>query len=43
MRTLIRDAALRNRLAGNARTWAARFSWEGIAAREKEWLDAESG
>lgn len=43
MRTLIEDEALRNRLAANAREWAARFSWEGIAAREKEWLDARFG
>jgi glycosyltransferase involved in cell wall biosynthesis len=41
--SLIRDDGLRDRLAGNAREWAARFSWEGIAAREAQWLDAELG
>jgi glycosyltransferase involved in cell wall biosynthesis len=41
LRILIEDAGLRNRLAANARDWAARFSWEGIAARERDWLDAQ--
>jgi glycosyltransferase involved in cell wall biosynthesis len=39
MRDFIRDPALRGRLAGNAREWASRFAWEGIATREREWLD----
>jgi glycosyltransferase involved in cell wall biosynthesis len=38
---LILDEDLRKRLAGNAREWAARFSWDGIATREREWLEAE--
>ncbi len=42
LKTLIQDGSLRNRLAGNARAWAARFSWEEIAAREKAWLDGKS-
>ncbi|HKP94909.1 MAG TPA: glycosyltransferase family 4 protein [Fibrobacteria bacterium] len=40
---LIQDGALRRRLGMNAREWAARFTWEGIAAREKAWLDGSLG
>jgi glycosyltransferase involved in cell wall biosynthesis len=43
LETLIGDEVLRKRLAGNAREWAARFSWDGIAMREREWLEAELG
>lgn len=42
LKTLIQDVSLRNRLAGNGRAWAGRFSWEEIAAREKAWLDAKT-
>ncbi len=43
MRDLIADATLRRKLAGNGRDWAARFTWEGIAAREREWLGTALG
>ena len=43
LRGLIEDEAWRRRLAGNAREWAARFSWDGVAAREREWLEANLG
>jgi glycosyltransferase involved in cell wall biosynthesis len=36
---LIEDAALRRRLGTDAREWASRFTWDGIAEREREWLD----
>lgn len=35
---LIGDAALRGELGRNAREWAARFTWDGIAARELAWI-----
>ncbi len=40
---LIGDEDLRRELGRNARDWAARFSWDGIAAREKAWLDKGPG
>ena len=40
MRALIEDSGLRRKLAGNAREWAARFAWEGVAEREREWLES---
>lgn len=39
MRDLIADASLRQRLGENARKWASRFTWEGVAQREWEWLE----
>jgi glycosyltransferase involved in cell wall biosynthesis len=38
METLITDPELRRRLGADARVWAARFTWDGIALREREWL-----
>jgi glycosyltransferase involved in cell wall biosynthesis len=36
---LIEDAALRRRLGSDAREWASRFTWDGIAERERQWLE----
>ncbi|MDQ3001526.1 MAG: glycosyltransferase family 4 protein [Fibrobacterota bacterium] len=38
MESLIRDDSLRRDLGANAREWASRFTWEGVAARERDWL-----
>ncbi|MDB5105069.1 MAG: glycosyl transferase group 1 [Fibrobacteres bacterium] len=39
---LIEDGALRRELGRNARQWASRFTWDGIAARERAWLEEQS-
>lgn len=36
---LIEDADLRRRLGTGAREWASRFTWDGIAERERLWLE----
>lgn len=36
---LIEDADLRRRLGADAREWASRFTWDGIAERERKWLE----
>ncbi|MEO7425107.1 MAG: glycosyltransferase family 4 protein [Fibrobacteria bacterium] len=38
LRQMLSDAALRDLLGANARIWASRFTWEGIAEREMQWL-----
>lgn len=43
MREFIEDAGMRRRLEGNAREWASRFTWDGVAAREREWLGSDPG
>lgn len=40
---LIEDGNLRRELGKNAREWAVRFTWNDIAAREKDWLDGSLG
>jgi glycosyltransferase involved in cell wall biosynthesis len=37
---LIADADLRRKMGSDAREWASRFTWESIAKREREWLEA---
>jgi glycosyltransferase involved in cell wall biosynthesis len=37
---LIGDADLRRKMGADAREWASRFTWESIAEREREWLEA---
>jgi glycosyltransferase involved in cell wall biosynthesis len=43
LETLLGDASLRRQMGANAREWASRFTWDGIAAREKAWLDGSPG
>jgi glycosyltransferase involved in cell wall biosynthesis len=38
MERLLGDGDMRRRMGENAREWASRFTWDGIAEREKEWL-----
>jgi glycogen synthase len=40
---LISDAPLRRELGRNAREWALRFTWDGIAERERKWLKETQG